>query len=197
MQALLRRVASGGATASMRHAASRMQQPARAAVRPAAPRRRYADASSTKAVLETPYGAARFWRQNRRCLHGAACLPCYTSTHMQQLTNAATALPRNKTAPADTTTSDAQPPSRVYVDWAVYKSKGAMTVKFIKPTWNAANSPGGGFKVDRWVARFFMGGGALRLLLRPPWARGCSLRQQQQQQQQQHHHQFVHARASI
>jgi len=41
------------------------------------------------------------------------------------------------------------PSSRVYVDWTVYKTKGAMTVKFIKPTWSAATSAGGGFVVDR------------------------------------------------
>ncbi|GBF95771.1 hypothetical protein Rsub_08207 [Raphidocelis subcapitata] len=40
-------------------------------------------------------------------------------------------------------------PSRVFVDWTVYKTKGAMTVKFIKPTWTPANGQGGGFVVDR------------------------------------------------
>jgi hypothetical protein len=40
-------------------------------------------------------------------------------------------------------------PSRVFVDWTVYKTRGAMTVKFIKPTWTPANGQGGGFVVDR------------------------------------------------
>lgn len=38
--------------------------------------------------------------------------------------------------------------SAVFVDWTVYKSKSAMTLKAIKPTWEGLSN--GGWAVSRW-----------------------------------------------
>jgi hypothetical protein len=40
----------------------------------------------------------------------------------------------------------------VFVNWSIYKTKGAMTVKFIKPTWTATNGAAGGYALDKCVA---------------------------------------------
>lgn len=61
----------------------------------------------------------------------------------------ARAMPQAPPPPISETNGGQAAPNRVYADWTVYKTKGAMTVRFIKPSWRVANSPGGGFVVDR------------------------------------------------
>ena len=48
--------------------------------------------------------------------------------------------------------SHASPQLRVFVDWAVYKTRGAMTVRFIPPSWGEYRSASGAANPDLGTA---------------------------------------------
>jgi hypothetical protein len=64
------------------------------------------------------------------------------------------AIPLSRHARAEASAVDLAPQapgSRIFANWSVYKTKGAMSVKFIKPTWTQTSGGGGtpGYALER------------------------------------------------